>query len=379
LNTKKNIFFIASNLPSIVDAYDGDFILRHAQAIALRNNVYAVYAIETEMVTKKSVTFKIENNVHIYRIYLPINSNRLVLKYHYYQVVFHIFNKINAQHNIDIVHANIHWRAGFAALLLHKKYKIPYVLSEHVGYLNTNYYKKNSVAQYPWLKKYLSRLIFEKAKYVLPVSNYLEQWVKKFAPKAKTIVISNCVDTNLFYHQPKPPNNLVTFVHASMGWPEKNIDKIIEAAIKLKTIIQNFELHIYAPITPLLLQYIAHNNAQDYIKILKNIPHALMPKVLQQADALILYSTIETQGVIALEALCCGLPVIINNTGGTPEMATTHNAIVVDPGNMHELITAMQYIIENKNKYEADLIANDAKDKYGYEKIADDFESVYSE
>lgn len=50
-----------------------------------------------------------------------------------------------------------------------------------------------------------------------------------------------------------------------------------------------------------------------------------------------------------IEALACGTPVITYNTGGSPEALTDDTGIIVEKGNINEIIKAINYIVENKN------------------------------
>lgn len=202
MSTRRNICFIASILPGKHDAFEGDFVLRHAEAISIKENVRLYFAIETPLVSE--VTLE-ESMVHehltIYRYYLPEHFSKIWNKRKYYTYLFNLITQHHQQKAFHVLHANIHWRAGVLAMRLQKKLNIPYVLSEHLGYLNQTYYGTESVKGYPILKKYLSRKAFENAAYTIPVSRILGQWIQEFAPKTKIKIVSNTVNTKLFFLQ----------------------------------------------------------------------------------------------------------------------------------------------------------------------------------
>ena len=59
------VLFLASWYPSKVDPFNGDFIERHAKAISLNNQVFAVYVIKDPSIKngKSSVIKQIEGNL----------------------------------------------------------------------------------------------------------------------------------------------------------------------------------------------------------------------------------------------------------------------------------------------------------------------------
>ena len=63
------------------------------------------------------------------------------------------------------------------------------------------------------------------------------------------------------------------------------------------------------------------------------------------ADALLFPSTNETFGLVALEAMACGLPVIAPRRGGLADILhDEHNALVYDPGDMGSLLAQVRRI-----------------------------------
>jgi len=56
----------------------------------------------------------------------------------------------------------------------------------------------------------------------------------------------------------------------------------------------------------------------------------------------------DTFPTVNIEALACGTPVITYNTGGSPEAIDSSTGIVVEKGNVEELVTAIENICNNK-------------------------------
>jgi glycosyltransferase involved in cell wall biosynthesis len=373
-----HIFFIASWLPSKHDAYEGDFILRHAQAIALLHPVSVAFVIESEIAGDADLVMEEEynNNLHIYRYYLHSKYKKIWNKKKYYQTIESIYQKVNAKKIIDIIHANIHWRAGYSAYLLHKKFNKPYVISEHSGYFNTVYYQQNSIATYGIIKKYLVRKVLVNATFCLPVSQYLANWMKKFDNCIRTKVISNVVDVEQFCFTKPLPISPFIFIHASMGWPEKNVDIIVEAVSLLEKERQDFEMYFYTPLEK-------KTNLQIDTNIIKYkgiIAHNEMQYAIQNSHANILYSTVETQGCIIIESLCCGRPMIVSNATVFSEMISNgENGLISKDTTADSLKMLMMQMMDNYEIFDKEQIAKNAIAKYGMQSIGDSFSKIYEE
>ena len=56
------------------------------------------------------------------------------------------------------------------------------------------------------------------------------------------------------------------------------------------------------------------------VKFIGGIPNSKVPSVLQSLDVFVVPSRYESFGVAAVEAMACGIPVIVSNVGGLPEV-----------------------------------------------------------
>ncbi len=116
LKNKLHICILASWLPNKYDAYEGDFILRHAEAIATVHKVTVLFVIEYDAVNNTSVESEdVNDNLKIIRVYLPAKYKSFFYKHKYYTTVNDFFENINKFNPVDIIHAQVHWRAGNAA------------------------------------------------------------------------------------------------------------------------------------------------------------------------------------------------------------------------------------------------------------------------
>ena len=79
-----------------------------------------------------------------------------------------------------------------------------------------------------------------------------------------------------------------------------------------------------------------------------------LKQVYSQSDIQVIPSIVnEAFGLVAIEAMACGLPVIATNSGGLPELINERSGKIVETEDLeHNLIQAMEYFINNKDDIE---------------------------
>jgi glycosyltransferase involved in cell wall biosynthesis len=103
---------------------------------------------------------------------------------------------------------------------------------------------------------------------------------------------------------------------------------------------------------------------------------SLRSKMLE-ADVFVLPSLFETFGVVVIEAMSCGKPVIATVCGGPEHILDASTGILIEAGNMKALSKAMLDMYANSSTYDADLIRSKALLEYGPAVVATSLETVY--
>jgi glycosyltransferase involved in cell wall biosynthesis len=99
------------------------------------------------------------------------------------------------------------------------------------------------------------------------------------------------------------------------------------------------------------------------------------------ADFLVLPSRFEPFGIVLLEAMAAGLPVVASRVGGIPEVVEEgRTGILVEPANPHALAEGLREICQDENRRRA--MANEALHHvrtFGWEAIVPQVLSTYQE
>ena len=93
------------------------------------------------------------------------------------------------------------------------------------------------------------------------------------------------------------------------------------------------------------------------------------------ANALVLPSEFETFGVVLIEALATGIPVIATRCGGPEEFVTPAEGVLINRGDETELTRAMISI--RTRAFRPQRLASSAAARFGYDVIARQLCEVY--
>ncbi len=106
-------------------------------------------------------------------------------------------------------------------------------------------------------------------------------------------------------------------------------------------------------------------------------------RTYQEADLLLLPSinTNEAFGLVIIEALACGVPVIASNLPGVRQVFNNEQeGLLVNPGNSEDLKNKLEFILnhENSRRKMAQAARELAEKRYDQEKIKKDLESLFN-
>jgi glycosyltransferase involved in cell wall biosynthesis len=100
-------------------------------------------------------------------------------------------------------------------------------------------------------------------------------------------------------------------------------------------------------------------------------------KFYSSLDIYVLASRDETFGVVVVEAMSCGIPVIATKCGGPQEIITKETGVLVENENPEEIAKAIVYLSENLQLYDRDSIRKYAQEKYGQKTFEESITRLY--
>jgi glycosyltransferase involved in cell wall biosynthesis len=259
----------------------------------------------------------------------------------------------------DLVHAHF-FLAGAAAAVLDRR---PLVLTEHWSV----FLPEDPLTLTPSLRA-ASRLAFRRAAAVLPVSEALERGILAHAPRTRTTVVRNAIDTSLFH--PGVDYDPGLLVSVGMFYEAKGHDRLLAALADVVAVRPDVRLELVGDgeLRPAL----ERQAAGLPVTFRGVVPKTEVAQILRRAHLFALPSRFETSGVGAIEALATGVPVVGTRVGAIPELLDADNGVLTDADDLAAAI------VEGLDRtFDRAAIAASAREHYGRATIGRQLADVY--
>ncbi|MBB1369936.1 glycosyltransferase [Pseudoalteromonas sp. SR45-4] len=230
-----------------------------------------------------------------------------------------IFKRYLSRNSIpDVVHVHNSSSAELA-LWVKKKYKIPFVVTEHSSLMWSGHNK-------------LSSLVFKESKANIAVSKKFAQHLSK-QYNEKFYYIPNVVDTSYFkpiktsaeIHNKKFSVDDAIFVSVGNLTENKNHRLAIKALKNFITRFKNVRLFIAGegPERQNLERLITELDLCNNVFLLGKLPRNEIRELLWKSNFFVLPSKSETFGVVLIEAMAAGLPILSLQNGGSESIVNS--------------------------------------------------------
>ncbi|SFQ24160.1 glycosyltransferase [Salibacterium halotolerans] len=349
------ILVISNMYPSDAAPSFGIFVKNQVEALMNKGNQVDVAAVTNPEAGKKSALKK------------------------YSKWMWSTFRRLRATgRNVDVIHAHYAFPSGVPARMMAKRYGIPYVVTCHGGDLNKMAQKGR------FFRKQTKRILQDAAHVIVVGEDLLQQMLDDFdVPEDRVSMLSMGVDRRVFHPRPQmdvqemlelsPYEKHILYVGNVIE--EKGIGDLLEAFPKVKYELPNARLHVIGPA-----------RQEDYLQKLKDrlaeleVEEAVtfhgarsqqeVAEWMAASDLFVLPSHTEGFGLVAVEAMACGTPVVGTNTGGLGRVLSDGAGAVTEPKHPVSLAEQMAHVLEDRYK-RAEMIEK------GYEKAAaNDAEAV---
>jgi glycosyltransferase involved in cell wall biosynthesis len=128
------------------------------------------------------------------------------------------------------------------------------------------------------------------------------------------------------------------------------------------------------------LQSSARQLKLDSVYFLGNQSHEQMVKLFNIADVVALPSIFEAFGLVALEALACGTPVIAGDAGGFSQIVNEQVGCLIKPGDYGTLAEKVAGFIKDGIKEKVrDKAAAYIRQNFSWQRTADNIERIYEQ
>jgi glycosyltransferase involved in cell wall biosynthesis len=283
----------------------------------------------------------------------------------------------------DIIHVHSVIWAGVAAERISRRIARPYFVTEHRSRFVENGFVSSSDRRE--MNQDHTREALAGASKVAAVSSSMLPALRRLSGlnASRLTVIPNMVDVDFF--QPRPLIEGLDFRFFSLGnlVALKGFLDLVEA-FSLVTRERPSELVIggEGPHRRALEQRIRDLGLTDTVILKGNLSRLGVRQEMSNANSFVLASHYEAFGVVFIEAMAMGLPLIGTRSGGPEEVITSEVGLLSDVGDIEGLAANMKRMIDAHGDFDRTRIRQRAVDLYSEDVIArrltDEFEDVIS-
>lgn len=257
--------------------------------------------------------------------------------------------------NVDLVHAHSPFSVGFAGYRLASRADVPFVASYHTPTAEYASYIAPGPLAGPvaGLSERYERWFLRQADLVLAPSETTAGALReRLGDAVRVVAHPNGVDTNRF-----EPRDATTFKRR-YGLPtdrrligytgrhghEKNLEAILEAAGPLDVTV------VFGGEGPATADLRAAAEQHDVdARFLGFLDREVLPTFYSALDVFAFPSPVETQGIVALESIACGTPVVAVDAGALAESVVEgENGLHYRLGDREDFTRTLEQAIENR-------------------------------
>ncbi len=288
---------------------------------------------------------------------------------------------------IDLIHAHTPFFMGLSAIAMAKSSRLPIVGTFHTlltdnKVLNeyTDLILKELAKKYAW--SYL-RFFYNRCDSVIAPSRSIMQLLQSKGVKKEINIVPNGIDLNRFNRKVDGSKVRERLIGSS---PYKNIvmyigrasrEKRLEVMLKAARIARKDLLFVIGGTGPARAYYeaMARRYKLNNVKFVGFVNDEELPEYYAAADVFCIPSTFETQGIVSLEAMACGTPVVGADRLALHELIENgKNGEKFAPGNYIECEEKIEKVINNISSYKD--VVKTAK-LYSIEKTTDKLVDIY--
>ena len=229
---------------------------------------------------------------------------------------------------------------------------------------------------------------FQKASKVICVSRAFAKLLEEYTDNIE--VIGNVVDCEQFKTSDVTSKEhegcrflTVCYMEEEAQLYKKGIDILIKAWAKVASKHLQARLIVGGGGKALekVVEWTKEYNVTESVEFLGALERPQVVEQMQLCDCFVLPSRYETFGVVYIEAMACGKPVIAVANGGPDDFVHEFNGVLIQPEQEEELVHAMEKVIttigQKDSPYQPDRIVAFVEEKFSYQAIAKQLEEVY--
>ena len=366
-----HILVLPSWYPTSDDPIRGSFFAEQAEALARYGHKVSVITpqkdaargIRTEVTRRGDVT---EYRLHHAALPLHLTYARLA------RAMIGLFSTAFRRDRPDILHVHSFSMIRYARLLS-TLYRIPFVVTEHVSWFERGLLSEKDL-----------RAIsadYRRASAVIAVSRALAD---RIAPLCAlpVRVVPNAVDERFFRTVLTRPER-DCFSVLSIGSLDRNkgMDVLLRAFAEARRTCPELRLTIAGdgPEREALAALADELGTADATEFTGWVSREKCAELYAGCDAFVLASRVETFGLVLAEAMACGRPIIMTDTGACRDLITEDTGLAVGIDDVNALTRALTKLARDPLRYDPEKIRAYCADHFSGRAVCRELTKIYEE
>ncbi len=282
----------------------------------------------------------------------------------------------------DLLQVHSSMWAGLAAAKIKQQWGTPYVITEHRGrFTGQGQMAQNLIRE--WHKPLLKEA-FGEAGRIVSVSDSLQNKITEICPQSrnKLSVIPNMTDTVFFVPTDGKSNTDKPFRFLCVTHLEhlKGVDVLLNAFAGLQSSNAQPSCLVIAGsgVEREKLEALTRQlGLKNKVSFTGRLGRTEVLQQMQDADAFVLPSRFEAFGIVLIEAMACGLPLVATDSGGPRDVVNPDIGLMCKAGDASDLMRTMQEMINRHKDFEPLNIRQHCVATYSRDAVVSQYVKLY--
>lgn len=277
----------------------------------------------------------------------------------------------------DIVHAHTLIPAGWSGLEVARERGIPVVVTVHSSFVSQPVLTRSSESRVLATMTQVDRLI--------AVGPTVRDELLAIEPECDPVLIPNLVDDEFFSPadevSTEPLDAPLRLLGIGALIPPKRYDVLLQAVARLQERATSVALTIAGtgPEGDRLKQQAEELGIGSMVTFAGALDRAGIRAALRHSDVFVHPSRYETFGVVLIEAMACGVPVIATRSGGPEWVVEQQTGQLVDVDDPVAIADAIDRVAAGQVSFDANVIRARVIDRFGVSRVRSMINDLYGE